>query len=137
MSDPAWFGSHPFHSRLYVDDGIFSEILRTQRMNARTESWEKIAKGLLGPTAINLGKLDEEGIWKQSHVVLGYIFDTSNMTITLPEAKIASAQTLIEGILQWKGSYAILVKAAQQLRGCMEHFCNYKPHLEDFINSCR
>ena len=65
MADPTWFGSHPFHSRLYVGDGIFSEVLRIQRMDACTECWERIAKGLLGPTAINLGKLDEEGIWKQ------------------------------------------------------------------------
>ena len=122
ISDPSWFGSHPFHSRLYVGDGIFAEVLRIQRMNACTGSWERIAKGLLGPTAINLDKLGEEGIWKQIHVILGFVFYTSNMTITLPEAKIASAQTLIEGILQWKNSQVMLIKAAQQLRGCMEHF---------------
>ena len=49
------------------------------------------------------------------------------MPIKLPEAKIVSAQVLIEGISVWKGSHVMLIKSAQQLRGCMEHFCTTNP----------
>ena len=89
--------------------------------------WEYIAIGLLGSTAINLGKLEEEGIWKQQHVILGFLVDTSTMGITLPEAKIVSAQVLMEKILAWKGSQVMLIKSMQQLRGCMEHFSTTNP----------
>ena len=38
VSNPEWYGAHPFRSKLYVDDGIFTELLRTHRMRACTES---------------------------------------------------------------------------------------------------
>ena len=95
-------------------------------MEICTTSWERIAKGLLGPSAINQDKLDEEGEWKQ-HVILGFIIDTSTMSITLPEAKIASAHVLMESILAWEDSHIMPIKSAQQLRGCMEHFCTANP----------
>ena len=120
-------GDEPFLPRLYVDDGIFADVLRRQRMNACTDSWGGIAKGLLGPAAINQDKLDEESVWKQQHVILGFNCNTSNMTITLPEAEIVAAQILTEGILQWKGTHIMLIKSAQQLRGRMEHFGTTNP----------
>lgn len=122
MSDSQRYGSEPSQSRLYVDDGIFADVIRRQRMNESTDSRGRIARGSSAPTAINQDKLDEEGVWKQQHVILGFNLNASNMTTTLPEAKIIDAPILIEGILQWKGAHILLIKSAQQLRGCVEHF---------------
>ena len=120
VSNPDWHGIHPFRSKLHVDDGIFAELLREQRMKDCAGMWGEIAFGLLGSTAINLGKLEEEGIWKHQHVILGFLVDTSTVVITLPEAKVASSQVLMGKISKWKGSQIALAKSMQQLRGRMD-----------------
>ena len=66
--------------------------------------------------------MEEEGQWSTSHIILGLVYDTSSLKITLPESNRAGARVLFDSILAERGSTRIGVNTLQQIRGCMEHF---------------
>lgn len=69
-------------------------------MEGRAYQRELIAVGLLGMTAIDADKRDEEAVCAQRHVILAFIFDTQAMSFAPPEAKLVGTQVLVGGYLQ-------------------------------------
>ena len=122
LSDFDWNGAEPFSSRLYLGAGIFIELLRRRRMGNWAQSWGRVAKGLLEAAATNQEKLGEEGLWRQDHAILGFVINSSAMSIALPGANRAGSQVLVGGILRWGDTHVFLVKSLQQLRGRVEQF---------------
>ena len=59
--DPDWYTPTPFLFLLYVGDGVMFDIKNAGRQKSNADTWEWIARGLLGMSAINDGKLDLEG----------------------------------------------------------------------------
>ena len=57
--------------------------------------WEYICRVLLGSTSINLDKLDGEGEWRESQIVLGFEVNVGKLTIKLPDVQISNARDAI------------------------------------------
>ena len=117
-----WFSSLAFASRLYVDDGVFSDVKMPIRQLANTLVWESTTLGLLGPKSLNLDKMKEEGDRGTTHTMLGFNINSEFLTITLPEAKVTGAWFLFDGLRQKAGSRTFGILELQQVRGHIEHF---------------
>ena len=122
MGRPDWFLPIPFLSRLYVDDGLLFDIKNAIRQLANTTTWEAITVGVLGDEAINQDKLDEEGDWSHTHTMLGFDIDSSTLSISLPDVKVAGARVLFEQLAEKTGPHVLEVVTLQQIRGHVEHF---------------
>ena len=122
MDRPLWNFSYTFMSCLYVDDGIFIELPNPIRQEESIILWGDTTVRLLGPKALNEDKKDVEGQWSTSHIILGLVYDTESMTVTLPEAKRAGARVLFGDILNHRYFTRLGVKVLQQIRGRMGHF---------------
>ena len=85
---------HASKSALYVDDGIFVEVNVPGRLRATPQCWEYLVSGVLGLGAINTDKLGEEGAWGSQQILLGFVFNLDNLTITSPDEKIDGANVL-------------------------------------------
>ena len=91
-------------------------------MTARLDRCERIAMGLLGESAINGEKPEEEGVWGRKHAILRFSFDVQSLSISLTQPKLRGAQVAMEEILLWKAAKIMVAKTTQQLRGRMAHF---------------
>ena len=69
---------HAYRSVLYVGDGIFVELDIAERMAGTNTCWEFLTRGVLGNSAINLEKLDEEGTWESKQILLGFTYHYEN-----------------------------------------------------------
>ena len=122
MGRPDWFLSIPFLSRLYVEDGLLFDIKNAIRQLANTTTREAATVGMLGEDAINQNKLDEEGNWIHTHTMLGFNVDSSTLSISLPDVKVAGARALFEQLAEKTGSHVLEVVTLHQIRGHVEHF---------------
>ena len=113
---------HAFRSVMYAGDGIFAEVAAPERMAASTQCWEHLAKGILGRDAINEEKLGTEGTWESQQILLDFIFNLDELTITIHEEKIACAKILFSKFFDMAGSQFATLLEMQQLRGHIEHF---------------
>ena len=89
-------------SVLYVDGGIVVEANAPSIIFAPTQSWGHSAKGVLGRGAINQDKLREEGEWEVQQILLGFIFNLDQLTITLHAEKIEGADACSPVSLIWR-----------------------------------
>ena len=121
-SDPTWNLPYAFRSSMFIDDGLFIEVMIGDRRRRSVEHWESVAKGLLSIDAINKEKEKEEGEWLEEQIFLGFSINTANMTITLPEEKRAGATILFDELFSEFGSRVIRLISLQRLRGNIEHF---------------
>ena len=112
----------PFLSRMCADDGIFFEIDQSVRLKASTSAWEFFTRGLLGREAINAEKLNEEGQWSHSQIILGIEFDADSLCVRLPGAKMDVARILFGQIAEEKGTRFLHLKTLQIIRGAADHF---------------
>ena len=76
------FLDHAFTSRMYVGDGIFVELSCPVLLDQAIQCWERLARGILGSSAIDGEKLQEEGPWKSAQIILGFVIDLDTLTIT-------------------------------------------------------
>ena len=119
---PLWNSRHSFTSRLYVDDGISVELMNRQRQEDAIRLWERVTTGLLGPQVLNQSKMEEEGQWPTSHIILGLWYNTESLTVAIPEATRAGARVLFDSILADRGAARLGATSLQQIRGWAEHF---------------
>ena len=116
MGRPGWFASLDVLSKLYVGDGLLFDLKISMRQQANTLVWESTTLGLLGPKALNMDKLQEEGRWRNAHTMLGFDIDSESQRITLPEAKVAGGRVLFDQLGEKAGPRALEVVTHQQIR---------------------
>ena len=115
-------GTDFFYSQLFVDDAIFIEPHLGKRQQLVITSWEYVCRRLLGDSAINNKKRDEEGMWQTQHILLGFEVDVNKLTIRVPTAKRADALERVNQPMFRPGNRIITVKAVQELRGSINHW---------------
>ena len=113
---------HAFTSRMHADDGISIEIATPKRSAHTIECWERPARGIIGTSAINEDKLQVEGQWQPVQIILGFVVDLKELTITLPHHQVANARVFIDELLAKNGSHFLTIIELLQLRGNLEHF---------------
>ena len=119
MSNPSWYATAPFQSRLYVDDGMLFDIQNMIRHNSNTDTWESVTRGLLGVRSINKDKLGMEGNRGTKHSLIGLDIDSHELAVQLPGAKIDGARALFEQLQSLYQSRAIELQTIQKIRGHM------------------
>ena len=80
---------------LFVEGGIIIAPNLGTRCEESAHCWEKERELTFGPNSGNIEKLDEEGNCETKKLALGYLLETDNWPISIPEAKIRGAQSLI------------------------------------------
>ena len=57
---------------MFIDDGLFVEVMIGDRRRRSVEMWESLAKGLLSVDAINKEKEKDEGEWLEEQIFLDF-----------------------------------------------------------------
>ena len=112
-SDGADFSS----SQLFVDDAIFIEPDLGRRKELVISRWEHGCRNLLGRTAINEARVEMEGVWIATHILLGFEVNVNEMTIQAPTAKRVAAWHAFQDPMLNHGNRIADVKKTQELRG--------------------
>ena len=107
---------------LFVDDGILIEPNLGTRCEASAICWEHACELTFGPDSANVDKLEEEGNWEAKKLVSGYLLDTDSWSISIPEAKIFGAQSLILSPYLNYGNRILPLGFLQELRGNVAHW---------------
>ena len=123
-SNSLWGDSKPLHAEVFVDDGMFLEAQVGQRMEIATQVWGTGSDLILGDGSISKKKLGTEGTWEKKLVLLGYLVDLEEDTISLPDPKILGAVNLIRSVEFNPGCRTLTLHAVQELRGCMNSSCS-------------
>ena len=87
---------------MFTDGGLFIEVMIGDRRRS-VELWEPLAKGMLPADAINKKELGE-GEWEEEQIFLGFVTNTKEMTIALPEEKRAGSTILFGDLFSRFGS---------------------------------
>ena len=115
-------GGQDFASLLFVDDAIFIEPRIGRRPEACVAFWEDVCREFLGGDSLNKDKLDEEGDWENTHILLGYEVNVNSSTVRLPDAKMNKAWDVIRDPAFAPGARIIPVKQVQTMRGLINHW---------------
>ena len=94
-SNTLWGDSTPLRADVFVDDGMFLEAKIGQRTELPTNVWGTGSDLVLGAGSISKKKLLPGGTWGKKLVLLGYMVDLEEDTISLPDPKILGAANLI------------------------------------------
>ncbi len=129
-AEPDWDGPEAFDSFMVVDDGAIVEPDLGRRQELSAQAWEDGLSQLLGPKALNLEKLEEEGAFLPEHILWGLTTNVNTMTFSLPEHKIARAQFVMDDPVYDPGRRRILVRDLQVLRGNAQHWSLAQPRLK-------
>ena len=121
-SDTLWDASTPLCAEVFVDDGMFLEAKIGQRMELSTNVWGNGSDLILGDGSISKKKLSSEWTWETKLVLLGYMADLEEDTISLPDSKILGAVNLIQSPEFNPGCRTLTLHSAQELRGCSNHW---------------
>ena len=121
-SEPKRGGADYFSSLLFVDDAIFVEPVIGGRREMVISCWGNICRRILGATAVNKDKVDLEGEWKTSHILLGFEVDVDRLAIKLPTAKRVGAREYFQDSMFNPGNRIATVTKVQELRGLTNHW---------------
>ena len=119
---PATLASHevdtdPFFGYEWVDDHILVEPDKGNRLQLAAGALRLAMMAVLGPRAMNEKKFSQ---WETRIEVLGLIFDTRAMTVSMPSAKILKALGRIHELTT---GHTITKTKLQQLLGSLRHVC--------------
>ena len=131
-------GADPSSSKLFVDDAIFIEPDLGCREELVISCWEYVCRSLLGKTAINDGKLDLEGTWKEEHIILGFEVNVDKLTIKHPTAKRIDAWHFFDDHMLNPGNRIIAVRKIQEMRGLINHWscaCRFWHYIVSPVNA--
>ena len=115
-------GNGQSESQIFADDAIFIEPKMGYRLENVAWCWEYVCCRMLGPPAINREKLDLEGKWEESQIILGFDVNVEKLTIELPKVKISNANESIMNNMIGHGKRVVTVKCVQNLRGLFNHW---------------
>ena len=115
-------GADYFSSLLFVDGAIFIEPDVGRRKDMVISCWEHVCRKLMGSTSTNEDKVDLEGNWNTSHILLGFEVDVNDLTIRLPIAKRIGAWKFFQDAMFNPGNRITTVRNVQELRGLINHW---------------
>ena len=120
--DGSWSGWEAFWSEIFAGDAIFVEADIGNILNVTVSAWETARRGLFGMCSIDREKVDLEGAWGATGLILGFDIDTVEELITSPPPKVDGAMIYlrIKGFVA--GSQHVTLKALQTLRGYMQRW---------------
>ena len=122
ISHPHLNGHEPLSGLIFVDDGMFMELVIGNRPQISVSTWELGVRLFLGRTGISEKKLRIEGSRATELVLSGFHIDLERDLISLPNPKITGAANLLSSAAFNDGNYALGVKDVQELRGRINHW---------------
>ena len=120
--DDSWNLNTAYRSFLYVDDCMLVEPNLGTRPQDSVEAWERICKLILTEKSLNEEKAKIEGTWNVEHTLLGFVVNTKECTIVVPEEKIVGARTMILSDVFKPGNSRMALRDVQVLRGLCQHW---------------
>ena len=120
--DPKRDGADYFSSLLFAGEAIFIEPVTGKRREMVISCWGHICRRILGETAIIEEKVELEGEWQTSHILLGFEVGVDNLTIKLPTAKKVDAREYFQDSMLNPGNRIVTVHKVQELRGLANHW---------------
>ena len=125
LNDPTAF--RPF---VLMDDAIFVEPELGLRRWCCAAAFEEGLAKLLGPRALNLKKLEEEGAFSTVGLIWGFLYDTERGTCQLPEQKLLKGAYLVTEPCFDAGETRIPLLEVQRLRGNATFWQTVQPALK-------
>ena len=93
--DGSWSGWEAFWSEIFAGDAIFAEADIGSISDETVNEWEMECRGLFGMDSINRDKVELEGDWGDTGLILGFDIDTVAETIAAPRPKVEGARTYL------------------------------------------
>jgi hypothetical protein len=129
-------GKWPLDVQGYVDDYMLITPDIGLRRWLLTETVESHMKGMLGNTAVNEKKNLEEGGYDTKGILLGFLVDTEEETISLSAEKLERARNfLMDPMFDW-GNKKITINDLQKLLGRLYHWSVACRPAQAFIAGC-
>jgi hypothetical protein len=116
--DPTNPDDEPFFGYEWVDVHVLLEVDRNNRLEACKNALRLAMMATLGPRSINDSKFSS---WCTRLQVLGFEWDTSAYTVSIPEEKIAKAILRIDAVL---GTRMTTKHQLAKLLGSLRHVCS-------------
>jgi hypothetical protein len=120
-ADPTWHDDVPFSDATLVDDTILIEPELGLRPQMSGACFGRGARLILGPNAINIPKLAEEGEYDVASLIWGIAMNTESEMIALPEVKIGKIRDLVRSSDLDHGHTCLTEHAVQSLAGTLQH----------------
>ena len=115
-------GTERFDSHLFAGDAIFAEPTIWKRKEMVISRWGHVCRRLPGQGAANGDKLELEGVWSTTHIILGFEVNVEGMTIKLPPAKKSGAWDKINHHMFEPGNRVVTLKKVQDLPGVVNRW---------------
>ena len=92
------------------------------RMELVISCWGKVRRKMLGATATNEDKVEMEGAWNTSHIILGFEVDANEIAIKIPGAEKLDACHFSQDAMLNPCNRIITVGKIQELRGLINRW---------------
>ena len=120
--DDSWNLNAAYRTFLYVDDCMLVEPSIGTRPQDSVEAWDRICELILTEKSLSKEKADIEGRWSVEHTILGFVVNTKEGTIAVPEEKVLGARAMISPDVFTPGNSRIALRDVQILRGLCQHW---------------
>ena len=121
-ASPEWHDLSAFFCHFLVDDQVLVEPDLGVRRWMSGRLADRLCRWLLGAESVNPEKNAEEGGFEALKICWGLMYQTDDMTVTLPEAKLLKAYHLLQDPQFDPGNRSLQLHLVMQLRGNAEYW---------------
>ena len=122
-------GPEAFRAHMLMDDAVLVEPDIGRRPALSASVYDAGARAILGPAAINVSKLAEEGEMRTCQTAWGLTFDTEQQTVRLPEQRILKGAHLLASSVYDPGNQRVTLLDLQRLHGTAQSWTPVLPTL--------